>query len=88
MPSKEVLRAALGATFVAGLSSATQIAHPPCAYPYTPFEYVGCFEDTRGNRALGYSAGLDFGSVTVENCTAACKVEFKFSSKIISLISW
>ena len=46
----------------------------PCSYPYTPFDYVGCYVDPSiPNRALDYATDLDFQSMTVEKCTASCK---------------
>lgn len=57
-----------------GLISATQINQLPCLPgTYTPYEYVGCFEDSRDGRALSFGPGVDFGTATIEKCTAACK---------------
>lgn len=53
---------------------ATPVAEPPCEPgSYTPYTYVGCFEDDPNARSLDYNSGLDFGSMTVDICTAACK---------------
>lgn len=50
---------------------------PPCSYPYTPFDYVGCYVDPAGQaRALDFSAGGLKQNMTVELCTATCKCEF------------
>ena len=46
---------------------------PPCAN-YTPFQYVGCFVDPTGTKNLEYNPGLDFDTMTIETCTASCKV--------------
>ena len=46
----------------------------PCSYPFTPFDYVGCYVDISiPTRSLIWSPNLDFGSMTVEKCVAACK---------------
>ena len=47
---------------------------PPCSYPFTPFDYIGCYTDTPGQtRALDFSAGVKSENMTVEFCTATCK---------------
>ena len=52
-------------------------AQPPCSYPYTPFNYVGCYIDPSiPNRALDFATHLDFQNMTVEKCTASCKGKF------------
>jgi hypothetical protein len=45
---------------------------PPC-YSYKPYQYVGCFVDA-SPKSLEYNPGLDFDTMTVETCTATCKV--------------
>lgn len=46
---------------------------PPCTYPYTSFDYVGCFTDSQNPFTLSFNPDLDSKSVTVELCTASCK---------------
>jgi len=56
------------------LGAATGITKPPCLPDaFTPYKYVGCYLDERSDRTLPDSAGLDFGSTTIEKCAAACK---------------
>src|SRR4051812_13011931 len=47
---------------------------PPCpSTDYTPYTYVGCFyEDSP--ESLQYNPNLMFSTMTVETCTATCKV--------------
>jgi hypothetical protein len=60
---------------------------PPCSYPYTPFDYVGCYVDpSLPNRALDYGTGLPTNNMTVELCTAECKCKF-LSYVVLSLAS-
>src|SRR5262245_58075150 len=45
---------------------------PPCNC-YTPYTYVGCFNEAHPN-TLQYNPNLVFSTMTVETCTATCKV--------------
>jgi hypothetical protein len=50
---------------------------PPCSYPYTPFDYVGCYVDpSLPQRGLDWGSDLPTNNMTVELCTAECKGEF------------
>ena len=52
-------------------------AQPPCSYPFTPFNYGGCYVDPSiPNRALDFATNMDFQNMTVEKCTASCKGKF------------
>ena len=62
-----------GAASLFSLTS-SYIIQPSCNTTYQPFIYVGCYTDDRDSRSLPLNPGLDFGSLTVEKCTAACKV--------------
>ena len=47
---------------------------PPCpSNNYKPYTYVGCFEEG-SPRALQYNPDLSTSTMTVETCTATCKV--------------
>ena len=46
---------------------------PPCTYPFTNFNYVGCYTDPSTVRALIFDPGLDFDTMTPSLCIAACK---------------
>jgi hypothetical protein len=47
---------------------------PPCpSNNYTPFTYVGCFYEPTPE-TLQYNPNLLFSTMTVETCTATCKV--------------
>jgi hypothetical protein len=47
---------------------------PPCPQnDYTPFTYVGCFVEPNPE-TLQYNPDLVFSTMTVETCTATCKV--------------
>jgi hypothetical protein len=46
---------------------------PPCTYPFTNFNYVGCYTDPSSPRALIFDPGLDFDTMTPSLCIAACK---------------
>ena len=46
---------------------------PPCTYPYTSFDYIGCFTDAQNPPTLIFNPRLDRAAVTVELCTASCK---------------
>ena len=46
----------------------------PCTYPFTSFDYVGCYIDPSApDRALAYDTQLSTSNMTVELCTASCK---------------
>ena len=53
-------------------------AVPPCTYPYTSFNYVGCYINPSDPNvfALAYNPQLNFKTMTVELCTASCKGEW------------
>lgn len=47
---------------------------PPCpSTDYTPYTYVGCFVEDNPE-SLQYNPNLVFSTMTVETCTATCKV--------------
>src|SRR5689334_11295904 len=47
---------------------------PPCSQNnYSPFTYVGCFVEPNP-QSLQYYPHLVFSTMTVETCTATCKV--------------
>lgn len=49
----------------------------PCpSNDYKPYTYVGCFFEDNPT-ALQFSSNLVFGEMTVETCTATCKVYIK-----------
>ncbi|PVH98283.1 WSC-domain-containing protein [Periconia macrospinosa] len=69
-----IKRIVLGLYSLTRLVTATSEDKPPCAQgSYTPYKYLGCFEDSRDSRSLSYRSDLGFDSVTVESCTAVCK---------------
>lgn len=49
---------------------------PPCTYPYTSFDYVGCYISALNPPALAFNPQLNFAAMTVELCTASCKCEW------------
>jgi hypothetical protein len=50
---------------------------PPCPpNNYKPYTYVGCFKED-SPRSLQYNPNLVFSTMTVETCTATCKVSIK-----------
>ncbi|KAH7118765.1 WSC domain-containing protein [Dendryphion nanum] len=73
MGSNNAIRILFSAAVLAGAATATKENQPPCPYPYTPFVYSGCFADARSARTLSYGPGVDYGTSTIETCTAACK---------------
>lgn len=49
-------------------------AQPPCTYPFTPFDYVGCYVDpSTPYRALTFNPQIPRDNMTVELCVASCK---------------
>lgn len=46
---------------------------PPCSYPYTSFDYVGCYTDAQNPPTLAFNPHLDSAAMTVQLCTASCK---------------
>ncbi|RQM04558.1 hypothetical protein DH86_00004209, partial [Scytalidium sp. 3C] len=56
---------------------------PPCPQgEYTPFTYVGCFDEPSPN-TLQYNPNLNTSTMTVETCTATCKSNgFKYAGLI------
>ena len=47
---------------------------PPCpAGDYTPFTYLGCYAQP-SPETLQYNPNLNFNNMTVDTCTATCKV--------------
>lgn len=48
---------------------------PPCTYPYTSFDYVGCFTDSQNPPTLIFNPQLPKTAMTVQLCTASCKGE-------------
>lgn len=70
-----VRKVVLGLYGLSRLTAATSGNSPCTQGSYTPYEYVGCFQDSGESRALSYMPPMDFGSVTVESCTAQCKAD-------------
>ncbi|CAI6333534.1 unnamed protein product [Periconia digitata] len=67
-------KALFGLFSFTGLVAATPEDKPPCPQDsYTPYVPFGCYEDNNPGRALPFGANLDYGSLTVEKCTASCK---------------
>ncbi|KAI9891811.1 MAG: hypothetical protein M1814_002376 [Vezdaea aestivalis] len=48
-------------------------AQPPCTYPFTDFDYVGCYVEGSSARTLPFSPQLDFNTMTPQKCVASCK---------------
>jgi hypothetical protein len=65
------LTSAVTATGV--LKARTEVPLPLCTYPFTDFVYSGCYTEVPG-RALVFRSPLDSKNMTVELCTAECKV--------------
>ena len=50
---------------------------PPCSYPFTSFDYVGCYVDPQyPKRALDWSPEGLSQDMTVELCVAFCKCTY------------
>jgi hypothetical protein len=67
---------------------------PPCPQNnYAPFTYVGCFVEPNPE-TLQYNPNLVFSTMTVETCTATCKVNtptlFQISKRLLrsDLVQW
>lgn len=82
MAGRSLFTASLAASILSLSSGAAVLKRndypplPPCSYPYTPFDYVGCYVDPSSMaRALDFSAGGLSQTMTVEFCTATCKCE-------------
>jgi hypothetical protein len=73
MVTANIVKGLFAAAILALSTKATQVDQPPCA-SYTAFQYTGCYIDDRSDRSLPFGSGLDFGSMTIEKCTGACKV--------------
>lgn len=88
MAGRSLFTASLAASILSLSSGAAVLKRtdypplPPCSYPYTPFNYVGCYVDPSVQRALDFSAGGLSQSMTVDFCTATCKCE----SMIVALV--
>ena len=82
-PAIMAARSLFAASFIAFILSASAsldlvarndyLAQAPCTYPFTSFNYVGCFADNSTTRALLFSPNLPGQNMTVELCTASCK---------------
>lgn len=46
---------------------------PPCSYPFTSFDYIGCFTDSQSPPTLIFNPRLSTAAMTVQLCTASCK---------------
>ncbi len=61
----------LAAAVSSSLTSAQSIVQSSGNY-----EYLGCFNDVNGNRALGTNTYLSSGTLTVASCAAYCNTVF------------